>query len=163
MQLTGEHTFDAPREVVWKFLMDPAVLEACLPGAEGMTEVGPDEYTATMKVGIAMIKGTFNGKVKILDKVEPSSYRMEVEGSGPQGQVSGSGTLELVMQDQQDHRSIQRRSQHPRHHRPGRRPYDPTGRPADRRTVLRMSRIEGDASQVTSLAPTRRSSECRTV
>lgn len=101
MQLTGEHTFDAPREVVWKFLMDPAVLEACLPGAEGMTEVGPDEYTATMKVGIAMIKGTFNGKVKILDKVEPSSYRMEVEGSGPQGQVSGSGTLELVMQDQQ--------------------------------------------------------------
>ena len=101
MQLTGEHTFDAPREVVWKFLMDPAVLEACLPGAEGMTEVGPDEYTATMKVGIAMIKGTFNGRVKILDKVEPSSYRMEVEGSGPQGQVSGSGTLELVMQDQQ--------------------------------------------------------------
>jgi carbon monoxide dehydrogenase subunit G len=101
MQLTGEHTFDAPREVVWKFLMDPAVLEACLPGAEGMTEVGPDEYTATMKVGIAMIKGTFNGKVRILDKVEPSSYRMEVEGSGPQGQVSGSGTLELVMQDQQ--------------------------------------------------------------
>jgi carbon monoxide dehydrogenase subunit G len=101
MQLTGEHTFDAPREVVWKFLMDPAVLEACLPGAEGMTEVGPDEYTATMKVGIAMIKGTFNGKVKILDKVEPSSYRMEVEGSGPQGQVSGSGTLELIVQDQQ--------------------------------------------------------------
>ena len=101
MQLTGEHTFDAPRQVVWDFLMDPAVLEACLPGAAGMTEVGPDEYTATMKVGIAMIKGTFNGKVRILDKVEPTSYRMEVEGSGPQGQVSGSGTLELVMQDEQ--------------------------------------------------------------
>ena len=101
MQLSGEHTFDAPRQVVWDFLMDPAVLQSCLPGAEGMTEVGPDEYTATMKVGIAMIKGTFNGKVKILDKVEPTSYRMEVEGSGPQGQVSGSGTLELIMQDEQ--------------------------------------------------------------
>ena len=101
MQISGEHTFDAPRQVVWDFLMDPAVLQSCLPGAEGMTEVGPDEYTATMKVGIAMIKGTFNGKVKILDKVEPTSYRMEVEGSGPQGQVSGSGTLELVMQDEQ--------------------------------------------------------------
>jgi carbon monoxide dehydrogenase subunit G len=48
-----------------------------------------------------MIKGTFTGKVKILDKVEPSSYRMEVEGSGPQGQVSGAGTLELIMQDNQ--------------------------------------------------------------
>lgn len=101
MQLSGEFTFDAPRQVVWDFLMDPEVLQACLPGAEGMTEVGPDEYTATMKVGIAMIKGTFSGKVKILDKVEPTSYRMEVEGSGPQGQVSGSGTLELVAQDNQ--------------------------------------------------------------
>lgn len=101
MQLTGEHTFDAPRQTVWDFLMDPAVLEACLPGAEGMTEVGPDEYTATMKVSIAMIKGTFTGKVKILDKVEPTSYRMEVEGSGPQGQISGSGTLQLVAQDDQ--------------------------------------------------------------
>lgn len=101
MQLTGEHTFDAPRQVVWDFLMDPAVLEACLPGAEGMTEIGPDEYSATMKVGIAMIKGTFTGKVKITDKVEPSSYKMHVEGSGPQGQVSGTGTLELIMQDDQ--------------------------------------------------------------
>lgn len=99
MQLTGEHTFEAPRQVVWDFLMDPAVLEACLPGAEGMTEVGPDEYTANMKVGIAMIKGNFSGKVKITDKVEPSSYRMKVEGSGPQGQVSGEGALELVEQD----------------------------------------------------------------
>ena len=96
MQLTGEHTFDAPRQVVWEFLLDPAVLQACLPGAETLTEVGPDEYTATMKVGIAMIKGTFSGRVKITDKVEPESYKMEVEGSGPQGQVSGVGTLELV-------------------------------------------------------------------
>ncbi len=99
MQLTGEHTFDAPRQVVWDSLMDPAVLEGCLPGAEGMTEIGPDEYTAEMKVGIAMIKGTFSGKVKITDKVEPSSYTMEVEGSGKQGQISAVGTLELTEQD----------------------------------------------------------------
>jgi uncharacterized protein len=96
MRITAEHTFDAPRQVVWDFLMDPAMMAACLPGAEGLTEVGPDEYTATMKIGIAMIKGTFSGKVKLLDKVEPSSYRMEVEGSGPQGQVSGAGAIELV-------------------------------------------------------------------
>ncbi|MEZ4531380.1 MAG: SRPBCC domain-containing protein [Thermomicrobiales bacterium] len=35
MQLSGEYAFDAPRQVVWDFLMDPAVLEACLPGAGG--------------------------------------------------------------------------------------------------------------------------------
>jgi carbon monoxide dehydrogenase subunit G len=43
-----------------------------------------------------MIKGTFNGRVKISDRVDPESYTMEVEGSGPQGQVTGVGKLTFV-------------------------------------------------------------------
>ena len=99
MELTGEHTFNAPRERVWNLLLDPAVLQASLPGCERLEQVGEDEYAATMKIGVAMIKGTFNGKVKITDKQEPERYTMAVEGSGPQGQVSGVGTLELIEQD----------------------------------------------------------------
>jgi uncharacterized protein len=99
MELTGEHTFNAPRERVWNLLLDPAVLQASLPGCERLEQVGEDEYAATMKIGVAMIKGTFNGKVKITDKQEPERYTMAVEGSGPQGQVSGVGTLELIDQD----------------------------------------------------------------
>ena len=49
-----------------------------------------------MKIGISFIRGTFQGKVKITDKQEPERYTMAIEGSGPQGQVSGLGTLELV-------------------------------------------------------------------
>ena len=96
MELTGQHTFNLPREKVWQFLLDPEVLKASLPGCEKLEAVGEDEYVATMKIGISFIKGTFSGKVKITDKNEPESYRMAVEGSGPQGQMSGVGTLELV-------------------------------------------------------------------
>lgn len=95
MELSGEHRFSAPRETVYRFLLDPDTLQACLPGCEELEKVGEDEYTATMKIGIGMIRGTFTGKVKISDKQEPSSYRMLVEGRGPQGQVSGEGSLEL--------------------------------------------------------------------
>jgi carbon monoxide dehydrogenase subunit G len=99
MELSGEHTFAAPRERVWTFLLDPETLKQCLPGCEKLDVLGPDEYAATMKIGIAMIKGTFTGRVKISDKQEPERYKMLVEGSGPQGQVSGEGTLELIEQD----------------------------------------------------------------
>lgn len=98
MELVGEHLFHAPRERVWAMLMDPAVLKAGLPGCEKLDQVGPDEYAATMRIGVGPIKGTFHGKVKITDKNEPESYKMAVEGAGPQGQVSGVGTLELVDQ-----------------------------------------------------------------
>jgi carbon monoxide dehydrogenase subunit G len=99
MELVGEHSFSAPRQQVWNFLLDPEVLKACLPGCERLDRIGEDEYAATMKIGVAMIRGTFQGKVKITDKVEPERYTMAVEGSGPQGQVSGVGTLELEERD----------------------------------------------------------------
>lgn len=99
MHLSGEHRFTAPRERVYDFLLDPATLRSCLPGCEQLDETGEDEYSATMKIGIGMIKGTFTGKVQISERNEPSSYRMRVEGKGPQGQVAGDGVLELIEED----------------------------------------------------------------
>lgn len=99
MQLSGEHRFTAPRERVYEFMLDPDTLRSCLPGCEQLDETGEDEYSATMRIGIGMIKGTFTGKVQISDRNEPSSYRMRVEGKGPQGQVSGDGVLELIEDD----------------------------------------------------------------
>jgi len=96
MELTGEHTFAAPRERVWQSLLDPETLQSCLPGCEKLEAIGPDEYETTMKIGVAAIRGTYQGRVKISDKEEPERYRMLVEGKGPAGQVSGEGTLELV-------------------------------------------------------------------
>jgi carbon monoxide dehydrogenase subunit G len=95
MQLSGEYTFKAPIQTLWDFMLDPDVLMACLPGCERLDVVGEDEYTATMMIGVAMIKGKYEGRVKISDKQEPNSYRMLVEGKGSQGQVSGDGLLEL--------------------------------------------------------------------
>lgn len=95
MQLSGEHRFTAPRERVYEFLLDPDTLRSCLPGCEQLDETGEDAYSATMKIGIGMIKGTFTGNVQISERNEPSSYRMRVEGKGPQGQVAGDGVLEL--------------------------------------------------------------------
>lgn len=67
-----------------------------MPGCEKLDVVGDDEYTATMKIGIAMIKGTFSGNVKISDKIDNERYTMAIQGSGPQGQVKGLGTLEFI-------------------------------------------------------------------
>jgi carbon monoxide dehydrogenase subunit G len=76
-------------------LLDPSILQQCLPGAEELVEVGPEEYEARMKIGVAAIRGTYQGRVKIVDKDEPSSYRMVVEGKGPAGQISGDAIMRL--------------------------------------------------------------------
>jgi len=96
MELSGEHVFNMPREQVYNMMLDPEVLKASLPGCEKLEAIGEDEYAATMKIGIAMIKGTFSGKVRITDKVAPERYTMHIEGAGPQGQVNGAGQLEFI-------------------------------------------------------------------
>ena len=76
--------------------MDPEVLKKCLPGCEKLDPVGPDAYRAHMKVGIAAIKGSYQGSVSIHEKVAPEKFRMVVEGKGAPGFLRGEGSFELA-------------------------------------------------------------------
>jgi carbon monoxide dehydrogenase subunit G len=96
MQLSGDYTFSAPPERIYALMLDPDTLMTCLPGCERLDTIGEDEYAATMTIGVAMIKGRYEGRVKISDKVEPSSFKMLIEGKGPQGQVTGEGLIEIA-------------------------------------------------------------------
>lgn len=95
MKLAGAYTIPAAREVVWRSLMDPQILARALPGCEKM-EPNPDgSYRAELKVGIGAVKGTYHGRVQILDPSPLEHYRMKVEGKGTGGFVNGEGTLTL--------------------------------------------------------------------
>lgn len=96
MQIDGSHRFDAPRERVWAAFNDPEVLARATPGCENLEPVGPDEYRATLSVGVAAVKGTYQGKLAVTDKSPPESYTLKVEGSGRPGFVKGTGRLKLV-------------------------------------------------------------------
>lgn len=95
MKVEGTYSFNAPRERVWETLLDPAVLAHCIPGCERFEQVADDVYDVVLRIGVASITGTYSGKVTVLDKDYPNSYRMLVEGSGSGGTVRGEGRLTL--------------------------------------------------------------------
>jgi len=101
MKLTGTETFSAPRQKVWEFLIDPSRLSKCLPGCEKFEVAGEHEYSAQLNVGLAAVKGVYNGKVKLDELRPPSHYKMLIDGKGKQGFIKGSGTLDLADQDGQ--------------------------------------------------------------
>ncbi len=96
MEISGEHRFAAPRQAVYQALLDPKALQASMPGCERFEEVGPQSYDLTIRVGIAAIKGTYSGNVKVADPVENEGYRLVVAGSGKPGQVQGDAKLVLT-------------------------------------------------------------------
>jgi carbon monoxide dehydrogenase subunit G len=95
MKIEGAHDVPAPRAKVWDAFLNPEQLRQAIPGCEKLEAIGNDEFKATMKIGVAAVKGTFEGKVKITDKAPPNSYRMMVEGSGGPGFVRGETLISL--------------------------------------------------------------------
>jgi carbon monoxide dehydrogenase subunit G len=96
VKIEGSYELSAPRQKVWAAFLDPAQLATAMPGCEKLEAVGEGEYRAVLKIGVAAVKGTFEGKVKLSDLKPPSRYKMAVEGSGGPGFVRGEATMELA-------------------------------------------------------------------
>jgi carbon monoxide dehydrogenase subunit G len=101
MKLSGTQTFPTPRQKVWEFLIDPQRLAKCMPGCEKLETVGENEYSGVINVGLAAVKGVYNGKVKIDEMQAPSHYKMLLDGKGKQGFIKGNGTIDLEEKDGQ--------------------------------------------------------------
>lgn len=96
MKVTHTVTLNAPVDKVWKVLLDPNEIAGCIPGCEGLTPVGNDQYEAVMRVGVGAVRGTFRSKVSLKDITPTTSYRMSVEGQGNAGLVNGEGLISLA-------------------------------------------------------------------
>ena len=98
MKLEGTHYLNAPRDRVYEALVDPEVLQRCIPGCERLEKTAENTYSATIRTGIGAIKGVFTGTVRLEDMRPPEHYRIVVEGKGAPGFLKGSGNLDLEEQ-----------------------------------------------------------------
>ena len=96
MRVSGEYSLRAEPEQVWQLLLDPDALASCIPGGQELRLIGPDEYEASVKIGVPAVRGDYKGKVRIRDKNPPKSFRLEVEGRGRLGTINATGLLELA-------------------------------------------------------------------
>lgn len=99
MKIEGTYQIHAPRERVFNALIDPEVLQRCIPGCESLEKIGEDEYVATMKAGVGPVKGTFKGNVRLQDLRFPEHYKLIVSGKGGPGFVKGTAIFDLEAVD----------------------------------------------------------------
>jgi carbon monoxide dehydrogenase subunit G len=95
MKIEGTQELHASRERVYAALIDPQVLQRCIPGCESLEKTADDSYAVTIRAGIGAIKGTFKGNVHLEDMRPPEHYRIVVDGKGGPGFVKGSADFDL--------------------------------------------------------------------
>ena len=99
MRISDEVTLHAPLDRVWQALNDPAVLVRTLPGCERLESTGPDSYKMIVTAGVASIRGTYAGEVKLHDQQPPNSFVMTASGAGAPGTVSTEVQVRLAEVD----------------------------------------------------------------
>jgi carbon monoxide dehydrogenase subunit G len=96
MKIQGSYTFDAPRERVWRALLDPEILARTLPGCEKLERVGENDFRGALNVQVGPVKGQFQGSLQLSDLHPLEGYHMKLDGKGPAGFMSGEGDLRLA-------------------------------------------------------------------
>jgi carbon monoxide dehydrogenase subunit G len=82
MQMNDSREIGASPEIVWRAILDPEVLKACIPGCESLTGSAEEGFEAVVKQKVGPVSATFTGLVNISDRVEGKSLRLSGEGKG---------------------------------------------------------------------------------
>ncbi len=99
MRVSGSATLHAPVEKVYAALNDPAVLVRTIPGCERLERAGEDAYKMTVTAGVASVRGTYAGDVRIADQRPPTAFVLRASGAGPPGTVSADVQVQLAPGD----------------------------------------------------------------
>lgn len=96
MRIEGTSTFTAAPERVFGVFTDQESLRRATPGCESLVAVGPGQFEAVLKVGVASITGTYKGKLEMQEMQPPSHYKLVVQGQGSPGYMQGSAVFDFA-------------------------------------------------------------------
>lgn len=95
MKVNGKATLNAPVERVYEALNNPDVLVRTIPGCRQLEQVSEDAYRMTVTAGVASIKGSYIGDVRLTDQQAPTSFVLRAKGAGAPGTISADVLVTL--------------------------------------------------------------------
>lgn len=100
MKIAGTSVLHAAPDKVWAAITDPAVLAGVIPGCQELKPLGDNHFALTVSMGVAAIRGTYAGEVKLYDMTAPTQLTMRAAGAGGPGTIDT--TVGVTLTDQGD-------------------------------------------------------------
>ncbi len=100
MQMSDTRQINASPAEVYAALLDPGMLQQCVPGAQDVTGSPEEGYEATVVQKVGPVKATFKGQVTLSDLVPDTSLTITGEGKGgAAGFAKGGASVRLAAKD----------------------------------------------------------------
>jgi 2-furoyl-CoA dehydrogenase large subunit len=97
-QLRGEGsaTVTASPEAVWTMLLDPATLQAVIPGCHAVEKISDTHFRADVTIGVGPVKGRYRAEVTLSDLDAPRAVTLGGSAEGALGFGNGEGRITLT-------------------------------------------------------------------
>jgi carbon monoxide dehydrogenase subunit G len=98
MNVSGEFTVNAPRDVVFSTLRDAQSFVRFVDGVHDLKEIDPTHYEAVFETKVAYMKFRFNVTVEVTRIDEPSRIEAKIEGTplGIVGRLTATSVTTLA-------------------------------------------------------------------
>jgi uncharacterized protein len=95
VNVSGERTFEAPREAVWRVLNDPASMAKTMPGVQSFDVHDADRWTANVKIPLGL--GGLKMQIDMTKTEEraPEFAKLRIKGKGVGAMLSMETSFEL--------------------------------------------------------------------
>jgi carbon monoxide dehydrogenase subunit G len=81
MNVSGQFTVQAPREVVFNTIRDPRTFVGLVEGVSELKEIDPTHFTAVFETKVAYLKFKFNVTVEVTRMEAPGQIEAKIEGT----------------------------------------------------------------------------------
>lgn len=96
-KLTASDSVEIPAspQQVFDSILDPATLQAIIPGCHALELTGENTYRADVTVGVGMIRARFDARVELSELDPPHTLRLSGAGSSGMGNANGAAQIRL--------------------------------------------------------------------
>jgi len=95
VNVSGERTFEAPRDAVWGVLNDPASMAKTMPGVQSFDVHDAERWTANVKIPLGLGGLKMQIDMTKTEEREPEFARLQIKGKGVGAMLNMETSFEL--------------------------------------------------------------------
>lgn len=96
MEFRGSELIRAGREAVFGYITDAENFSRGIPDIQRVTVLGPDRFEVVAKLGISMIRASFDMTFQVLERLAPSYVKLRGHGLGAGSAVDLEISIDLT-------------------------------------------------------------------
>ena len=100
MKLNGSHKFKANSWQVFNAILNPAVLQSCIPGCKSVEYLDPTSLKASITTPLPGLKGPYGAVINISQRQEPNVLVLQLNRQGTGGSINAISQINI--QDEHD-------------------------------------------------------------